>query len=107
MRTPIHPGEILKEEMEFLNISANNLAGRLKIPTNRITQILKHKRAITPDTARRLSMFFNTSPMFWMNLQQIYEIDLDCNDAAKEKEISSIKPYTECVLTFQASAGVE
>jgi len=99
MRTPIHPGEILKEEMAFLNLSANNLAGRLKIPTNRITQILNHKRAITPDTARRLGAFFKTSPMFWMNLQQIYEIDLDFSDTAKEKEISSIKPYTESVVS--------
>ena len=98
MRTPIHPGEILREEMECLNISANKLAAILKVPTNRITQILNHKRAITPDTARRLSAFFKTTPQFWMNLQFIYDMDLDLSDTAKEKEIASITPYTECFV---------
>lgn len=95
MRTPIHPGEILREEMECLNLSANQLAAKLNVPTNRITQILNYKRAITADTARRLAAFFRTTPMFWMNLQAIYEIDLDLSDTAKETEIASIKPYTE------------
>jgi addiction module HigA family antidote len=95
MRTPIHPGEILREEMECLDISANKLAAILRIPTNRITQILNHKRAITTDTARRLSAFFKTSPEFWLNLQLIYEMDLDFRNVKKEKDISQIKPYTE------------
>jgi addiction module HigA family antidote len=95
MRTPIHPGEILKEEMDCLNISANKLASMLHIPTNRITQILNGKRAITPDTARRLSAFFKTSPAFWMNLQLIYDMDVDFSDKQKENDISLIKPYTE------------
>ncbi|MDR0239341.1 MAG: HigA family addiction module antidote protein [Deltaproteobacteria bacterium] len=98
MRTPIHPGEILKEEMEFINISANKLANNLNVPTNRITQIINKKRAITPDTARRLGAFFKTSPQFWMNLQFIYEMDLDFSDTAKEKEIASIKPYVESAV---------
>ena len=104
MRTPIHPGEILKEEMEFLNISANKLASILNIPTNRITQILNNQRSITPDTARRLSAFFKTSPTFWMNLQVIYEMDLDFSDKEKEKEISSIKSYTEYCGNIGATA---
>ena len=104
MRTPIHPGEILREEMEYINISANKLAAILNIPTNRITQILNCQRAITPDTARRLSAFFKTSPAFWMNLQVIYEMDLDFSDKEKEKEISSIKSYTEYCGNVGATA---
>ena len=98
MRTPIHPGEILREEMECLNISANKLAAILKVPTNRITQIMNRKRSITPDTSRRLSVFFKTTPQFWMNLQFIYDMDLDLSDIEKAKEIASITPYTECFV---------
>jgi addiction module HigA family antidote len=103
MRTPIHPGEILKEEMDFVHISANKLAAILNVPTNRITQILNYKRGITPDTARRLSAFFQTSVIFWMNLQLIYEMDLDFADTAKFEEISSIKPYTESMVHASSS----
>ena len=107
MRTPIHPGEILKEEMEFINLSANKLAIILSVPANRITQILNQKRAITPDTARRLSAFFNTSPIFWMNLQLIYEMDIDFNNTDKEKEISSIMPYTEYLQQQIEKSGTD
>jgi addiction module HigA family antidote len=70
----IHPGEHLAEELTELNMSATALARRLKVPTNRITEILNGQRAITGDTALRLAHFFGTSAEFWLNLQKIYEL---------------------------------
>ena len=72
--TPIHPGEHLSEELQTLGMSAAELARNLDVPTNRITQIMNGQRAITGDTALRLSHFFGTSPEFWLNLQNLYEI---------------------------------
>lgn len=72
---PIHPGEILKEEyLAPIGMSATQLAKSLGVPVNRITQILRHTRSITADTAIRLSRFFKTSPEFWMNLQATYDL---------------------------------
>ena len=93
MRTPIHPGEILADELQELNLSANKMAMHLKVPANRITQVLKGQRAITADTARRLARFFGTTPQYWMNLQIIYEIDRDKMEQSKEQEINSIPRY--------------
>lgn len=70
----IHPGEHLAEELEGLNMSAAELARRLKVPTNRITSILNGQRSITGDTALRLGHFFGTSPEFWLNLQILYDL---------------------------------
>jgi len=64
----IHPGEHLAGELEVLDMSAAELARRINVPTNRITQILNGTRAITGDTALRLSHFFGTSAQFWLNL---------------------------------------
>ena len=75
-RTPIHPGEILAEELESLNMSAAELGRVLHVPANRITQIIAGRRNITADTAMRLSRYFGTSAEFWMNLQKMYELDL-------------------------------
>jgi antitoxin HigA-1 len=82
----IHPGEHLAEELKALDMSAAELARRLDVPTNRITQILNGTRAITGDTALRLAHFFGTSAEFWLNLQSIYELRL-----AQEKAGKSIK----------------
>jgi len=71
---PIHPGEILREEMEELQLSARQLATALHVPPNRITGILNEQRAVTADTALRLARFFGTTPEFWMNLQAAYEL---------------------------------
>jgi addiction module HigA family antidote len=73
-RSAIHPGEHLAEQLEELGMSAAELARQLKVPTNRITAILKGQRAITGDTALRLGHFFGTSAEFWMNLQKLYEL---------------------------------
>jgi len=73
-RHAIHPGEHLAEQLEALEMSAAELARKLRVPTNRITQILNGQRAITGDTALRLGHFFSTSAEFWLNLQKIYEL---------------------------------
>jgi antitoxin HigA-1 len=75
-RTPIHPGEILKDELDELGIVAAELARQLEVPANRVSQILAGRRAITADTALRLARWFGTSAELWMNLQQTYELDL-------------------------------
>ena len=71
---PVHPGEILDEELQELEMSANALAVALGVPTNRITAILKGQRGITADTALRLSRYLGTTPQLWLNLQQTYEL---------------------------------
>jgi len=70
----IHPGEHLAEELKELKMSAAELARRMNVPTNRVTQIVNGTRAITGDTALRLAHFFGTSPEFWLNLQSLYEL---------------------------------
>jgi addiction module HigA family antidote len=82
----IHPGEHLAEELKALDMSAAELARKLNVPTNRITQILNGQRSITGDTALRLAHFFGTSPEFWLNLQSIYELRL-----AKQKSGKAIR----------------
>lgn len=90
-RSAIHPGEHLAEELEALGMSAAELARQLKVPTNRITEILNGRRAITGDTALRLGHFFGTSPDFWMNLQKLYELRLAENKAGKTiKELPTL-----------------
>ena len=78
---PVHPGRILKRELEARELSANRLALALRVPSGRITQILNGKRAITPETALRLARYFGNSPQFWMNLQTKHDL------LAAEKEI--------------------
>ncbi len=75
-RTPIHPGEVLGDELEEIELSAKKLADLLDVPPNRLYQILSGKRNLTADTALRLSRYFGTSADFWMNLQSAYELDL-------------------------------
>lgn len=72
--TAIHPGEQLSEELKELGMSAAELARRIGVPTNRVTQILNGRRAITGDTALRLGHFFGTSAEFWLNLQKLFEL---------------------------------
>jgi addiction module HigA family antidote len=85
-RSAIHPGEHLAEQLTELGMSAAELARQLKVPTNRITEILNGQRAVTGDTALRLGHFFETSPEFWLNLQKLYELRL-----AEQKSGATIK----------------
>ena len=73
-REAIHPGETLREDLDALGMSAAELARRIEVPVNRITEILNGRRAVTGDTALRLGRFFGTSGAFWLNLQKLYEL---------------------------------
>ena len=75
-RTPIHPGEILGDELEDIGLSAKKLADVIQVPPNRLYQVLAGKRSMTADTALRLGRYFGMSAAFWMNLQSAYELDL-------------------------------
>lgn len=88
---PIHPGEILKDELEAINMTANALAGRLDVPPNRISAILNEKRGITADTALRLARFLGTTPEFWLNLQMTYELRL-AQETTGERIQERVKP---------------
>jgi len=71
---PVHPGRVLKRELEARKLSANRLAIALRLPSGRITEILNGKRGISPDTALRLGRFFGNSSRFWVNLQAAFEL---------------------------------
>jgi len=73
---PIHPGEILVDELTELGISSAELARQINVPANRISQIVSGKRSITADTALRLGKWFGTGPKIWLNLQQAYDIEV-------------------------------
>jgi antitoxin HigA-1 len=72
---PIHPGELLKDELQEINVSLNALARALRVPMNRISAVVNGKRAITVDTAMRLARYFGTSPQYWLNLQNAYDLE--------------------------------
>lgn len=74
-REPIHPGEILSDELQEIQITATELARRIKVPVNRISQIVRGKRDISANTALRLGRFFGTGPELWLNLQKAYDLD--------------------------------
>ena len=86
-REPIHPGEILADELTELGISAAELARQIKVPANRISQILSGKRSITADTALRLGRWFGTGPKIWLNLQQAYDLDVAALEMGSDLEI--------------------
>jgi antitoxin HigA-1 len=83
-RTPIHPGEHLAEELRELGITAAELSRQIDVPVNRITGIIHGQRGITADTALRLAHWFGTTPQFWMNLQQLYELRLAESEVGAE-----------------------
>jgi addiction module HigA family antidote len=83
-RTPIHPGEHLADELREAGITAAELSRQIDVPVNRITGIIHGQRGITADTALRLAHWFGTTPQFWMNLQQLYELRLAEKDVGAE-----------------------
>ena len=70
----VHPGEILREELDALELSASALAKALDVPTGRITAILNGQRGISANTALRLARYFGTTPEYWLNLQKTWEL---------------------------------
>lgn len=95
-RVTTHPGEILDEEfLKPLNLTANALALELRVPANRITDIIRGIRGVTPDTALRLSRYFGTTPEFWMNLQGMHDLTkarIDAGDAID----ADVRPRVAC-----------
>ena len=81
--TAIHPGQHLAEELKELGMSAAELARQLDVPTNRVTEILNGRRAITGDTALRLAHFFGTTAEFWLNLQSLFDLRIAQKKAGK------------------------
>jgi addiction module HigA family antidote len=77
---PIHPGEILGEEITARNLSVTQLARDLDVPTNRLTEIVAGRRSVTADTALRLAAYLGTSARFWMNLQATYDLAVTRQD---------------------------
>jgi addiction module HigA family antidote len=84
---PIHPGEILREEfMVPLDLSTHGLALALRVPATRIGDIVRGRRAITPDTALRLARYFGTSADLWLGLQAEYELRIARRDFGEQIE---------------------
>ncbi len=82
--TPIHPGEHLAAELREIGITPAELSRQIDVPVNRITGIIHGQRGVTADTALRLGHWFGTSPQFWMNLQQLYELRLAESEVGAE-----------------------
>ena len=90
-RPPIHPGEVLKTDfLQDMHITAYRLAKDIGIPRSRLTAILKGERAITPDTAVRLSRYFGLSGRYWINMQARY--DYEMTRSRLEAELDRITP---------------
>jgi addiction module HigA family antidote len=82
---PIHPGEILREEyLAPLGMSANALAMALHVPAPRINDVVRERRAVTPDTALRLARYFDTTAQFWLNLQSAFDLKRAENEAGSQ-----------------------
>ena len=93
---PVHPGEILREELDTLGMSANALAKALGVPVNRITMILNGQRGVSADTALRLARYFGTTPQLWLNLQQTWEL--------RRAEVETGRQIAERVTPRQSAA---
>ena len=91
---PVHPGEILRDELDALEMSAKAFSEALDVPGNRITMILNGQRGITADTALRLSRYLGTTPEFWLNLQKSYELR-EAQVKAGKQIAESVKPRKE------------
>ena len=91
---PVHPGEILREELHGLGLSANALAKALGVPVNRVTMILNGQRGVSADTALRLARYFGTTPRLWLNLQKTWEL--------RRAEIAAGREITEQVTPRHA-----
>lgn len=84
---PVHPGEILREDlMKPLGLTVSGLARELKVPTNRISEIVNGRRAINADAALRLSRYFGSTPEFWINLQAAYDLRVTIHSSARRIE---------------------
>jgi len=92
----IHPGEVLKEELAKIGMTANAFAQALSVPANRITAILNGTSSITADTALRISLFFGTTPEFWLNLQTSYDLKI-AGESVGEKLKQEVKSFMPAI----------
>jgi addiction module HigA family antidote len=89
---PVHPGEILREDyLAELGMSANALAKSLHVPAPRVNDIVRERRGVSADTALRLARYFDTTPVFWLNLQTAYDLRL-AEEAAGDAINREISP---------------
>jgi addiction module HigA family antidote len=88
---PIHPGRVLRRELNARRLSANALARALRVPSGRIVDILNGKRSITAETALRLGRYFGNAPRFWINLQGQYDLAVAMRDVGRvvEREVQT------------------
>ena len=92
-RTPTHPGEMLREEFLVpMGLTQRELAHAIRVPYQRVNDLINGRRGVTPSTALRLGKFFGMSASFWMNLQLRW--DLYWAEQAEEQDLAAIKPYT-------------
>ncbi len=90
---PVHPGEVLREDvLNPLGLSVNKLALSLRVPAQRMGEIVNGRRAVTPDTALRLARFLGTTPEFWLRLQARYELEVAKDKLSAEIE-RTVRPY--------------
>ena len=88
---PIHPGEILREEfLEPLGLNASALARAIRVPSNRVTRLMNGQASVTPDTALRFARALRTTPIFWLNLQTRYDLDVAQDSADDFRDIKPI-----------------
>ena len=90
-RLPVHPGTILKKDLlDPLGMSINKLAKELRVPANRLSQIIRGRRGITPDTSLRLARYFGFTPEYWLNMQTHYDMEITRRQSMKqiEKEVN-------------------
>jgi len=89
---PVHPGEILREDLlKPLRISINRLGRDLRVPVTRVSEIVNGRRGITADTALRLARYFGTTPEFWMSLQAAYDLDA-AQRASADRIVRDVHP---------------
>lgn len=96
----VHPGEILREELNTIGLSANSLSKELGVPVNRITMILNGQRGVSADTALRLARYFGTTPQLWLNLQKTWELrraEMEAGSSIAER----ITPWAKDRLTAE------
>ena len=92
-----HPGEVLREELEVLGIPPTELARQIKVPANRVSQIVSKKRSVTGDTALRLGHWFGMDPQFWINLQSQYDLVVARHDAGSAIDaLPTIRATSSC-----------
>ena len=98
-RAPIHPGEILADELQEIGVTPTELSRQIDVPANRIAQIIHGRRGVTGDTALRLGHWFGTSAQFWLNLQSAYNI------RSPRKRLVAKSRGCRCAPTSKARPG--